>query len=126
MPPLSTRSKTFLALLVLLASSEFVVRGPLRFLRAADFNDFISPYIQSRALIQGMDPYSPEVLVRLWPVGGRASATISRQGPGRRFIDREARDPDCLSADMSIAADPAGCLTLARRALGLVSSSQPV
>jgi hypothetical protein len=68
MPPLSTRSKTFLTLLVLLASAEFVVRGPLRFLRAADFNDFISPYIQSRALIQGLDPYSPEVLVRLWPV----------------------------------------------------------
>jgi hypothetical protein len=57
-------------LLVLLAASEFVVRGPVRFLRAADFNDFISPYIQSRALMKGMDPYSPEVLVRLWPVEG--------------------------------------------------------
>ncbi len=70
MPPPSTRSKIFLTLLVVLASAEFVARGPLRFLRAADFNDFISPYIQSRALIQGMDPYSPEVLVRLWPVEG--------------------------------------------------------
>jgi hypothetical protein len=70
MPPLSTTSKTFLVLLVVLAAFEFVVRGPVRFLRAADFNDFISPYIQSRALIQGLDPYSPEVLVRLWPVTG--------------------------------------------------------
>jgi hypothetical protein len=70
MPPLSTTSKTFLVLLVLLAASEFVVRGPLRFFRAADFNDFISPYVQSRALIQGLDPYSPEVLVQLWPVTG--------------------------------------------------------
>src|SRR5271165_1569298 len=70
MPPLSTRSKSLLILLVLLAGSEFMVRGPVRFLRAADFNDFISPYIQSRALLKGMDPYSPEVLVRLWPVEG--------------------------------------------------------
>ena len=68
MPPLSSSSKSFLLLLVLLAASEFIVRGPVRFLRAADFNDFISPYIQSRALVKGMDPYSPEVLVRLWPV----------------------------------------------------------
>src|SRR5450755_214666 len=70
MPPLSSTSKTLLVLLVLLAASEFVLRGPLRFLRAADFNDFISPYVQSRALIRGLDPYSPEVLVRLWPVTG--------------------------------------------------------
>jgi hypothetical protein len=58
MPPPSTRSKSFLILLVLLAASEFMVRGPVRFLRVADFNDFISPYIQSRALAKGMDPYS--------------------------------------------------------------------
>ncbi len=70
MPPLSTSSKSLLILLVLLAASEFVVRGPVRFLRATDFNDFISPYIQSRALVMGMDPYSPEVLVRLWPSQG--------------------------------------------------------
>jgi hypothetical protein len=70
MPPLSARSKSLLILLVLLALSEFVVRGPARFLRAAEFNDFISPYIQSRALVKGMDPYSPEVLLRLWPVEG--------------------------------------------------------
>ena len=55
---------------MLLAACEFIVRGPMRFLRAADFNDFISPYIQSRALVMGTDPYSPEILVRLWPVGG--------------------------------------------------------
>lgn len=70
MPPLSARSKSLLIVLVLLAASEFVVRAPVRFLQAADFNDFISPYIQSRALVKGMDPYSPEVLVRLWPVEG--------------------------------------------------------
>jgi hypothetical protein len=70
MAPLSTRSKSLLILLVLLAASEFVVRGPVRFLRVDFFNDFISPYIQSRALVKGMDPYSPEVLVRLWRSAG--------------------------------------------------------
>jgi hypothetical protein len=60
-------SKSLLILLVLLAACEFIVRGPVRFLRAKDFNDFIPPYTQSKALLKGMDPYSPEVLVRLWP-----------------------------------------------------------
>jgi hypothetical protein len=69
MAPLSTRSKALLVLLVLLAASEFIERGPLRFLQATDFNDFISPYLQSKALLKGVDPYSPEVLVRLWPSG---------------------------------------------------------
>src|SRR5271157_5154901 len=70
MPSPSPSSKSLLLLLVLLAAAEFITRGPVRFLRAADFNDFISPYIQSRALVMGMDPYSPDVLVRLWPVEG--------------------------------------------------------
>ena len=69
MPSLSTRSKSFLFLLVALAAAEFVVRGPMRFYRASDFNDFISPYVQSRSLVKGLDPYSPEVLVQLWPPG---------------------------------------------------------
>lgn len=43
------------------------MRGPLRFVRYRDFNDFISPYIQSKAWTKGIDPYSPGNLVRLWP-----------------------------------------------------------
>ena len=70
MSPLSASSKLLLVLLVVLATSEFVVRGPVRYLRAADFNDFIPLYVQSKALIAGMDPYSPEILVRLWPLQG--------------------------------------------------------
>lgn len=54
--------------LLLLAASEFVVRGPVRAVRAgASFNDFLSPYIQAKALVHRLDPYSPEVLLRLWP-----------------------------------------------------------
>lgn len=50
-----------------MAAVTFVVRGPVRFAQARDFNDFISPYIQARAFVLGLDPYSPDVMVRLWP-----------------------------------------------------------
>jgi len=53
--------------LLLLASGEFLLRGPVRFARAKDFNDFISPYIQTCAWAKGADPYSPGNLVALWP-----------------------------------------------------------
>jgi hypothetical protein len=48
---------------LLLASAEFL----LRVARASNFNDFISPYIQTRAWMKGVDPYSPVSLVALWP-----------------------------------------------------------
>lgn len=53
--------------LLLVAGGEFIVRGPLRFAEAANFSDFISPYTQTRAWLQGIDPYSPASLVELWP-----------------------------------------------------------
>ncbi len=61
--------KTALCLIfLLLAGAEFVVRGPVRAVQTAtQFNDFLSPYIQAKALIHGLDPYSPQVLLQLWP-----------------------------------------------------------
>src|ERR1700680_2529992 len=56
-----------LASLLLVASAEFVLRGPVRFVQAPNFNDFISPYTQTRAWIKSMDPYSPATLVAIWP-----------------------------------------------------------
>jgi hypothetical protein len=54
--------------LLLAASAEFVVRGPVRAVQlAAQFNDFLAPYIQASAWVHGRDPYSPETLLRLWP-----------------------------------------------------------
>lgn len=53
--------------LLVLAAGEFLLRGPVRFARAKDFNDFLSPYIQTRAWAKGADPYSPANLVALWP-----------------------------------------------------------
>jgi hypothetical protein len=103
MLPLSSTSKTLLVLLVLLAASEFVLRGPLRLLRAADFNDFISPYVQSRALIRGLDPYSPEVLVRLWPV----------TGPHRlQFLAKDLADGTLIAKRGIPTAYPLTCLLL--------------
>lgn len=57
--------------LVVLAFSEFVLRGPVRFAEATDFNDLISPYIQTKAWTKGLDPYSPTNLVALWPPEAR-------------------------------------------------------
>jgi hypothetical protein len=53
--------------LLLFTSAEFSLRGPIRFVRASNFNDFISPYIQTRAWMKGVDPYSPVNLVAFWP-----------------------------------------------------------
>lgn len=60
-------SNIIIAVLLLCAGAEFIVRGPLRFAHAANFNDFISPYIQTRAFLSGIDPYSSQNLLRLWP-----------------------------------------------------------
>jgi hypothetical protein len=48
--------------------AEFLARGPIRAIRTArQFNDFLAPYIQARALLKALDPYSPQVLLQLWP-----------------------------------------------------------
>jgi len=78
---LGRRWSVVLWLLILLSGAEFIVRGPLRFAHARDFNDFISPYIQSKAWVKGIDPYSPANLVRLWP--------------------REAQQPEFLEQDLA-------------------------
>ncbi|MFZ0800217.1 MAG: glycosyltransferase 87 family protein [Terriglobales bacterium] len=67
-----------LGMLLLLAGAEFLLRGPVRFARNSDFNDFISPYIQTRLWMQGADPYSPLNLVRLWPTDAQRFDFLSR------------------------------------------------
>ena len=71
-----------LIVLVCTAAAEFVVRGPLRLARHSDFNDFISPYVQSRDWLQGMNPYDPQTLLRFWPV----------RNPETDFVAKEAAD----------------------------------
>jgi hypothetical protein len=56
------------------------MRGPERAVHTAThFNDFLSPFIQANAWIRGLDPYSPQVLLRLWPA----------QAPRFAFLPRE-------------------------------------
>jgi Glycosyltransferase family 87 len=66
-PPKAENYRWVLILLICIAGAEFTVRGPARFLSANSFSDFVSPYIQSRAWMGNMDPYSPATLVQLWP-----------------------------------------------------------
>ena len=56
-----------LGLLLLIALGEFSARGPVRAFRHSGFNDFISPYIQTKAWLRGSDPYDPQTLAKLWP-----------------------------------------------------------
>jgi hypothetical protein len=71
-------SDVLLGLLALCAGAEFLIRGPVRFAHARNFNDFISPYIQTQAWMHGEDPYSPQNLVRLWPHDAARSDFLAR------------------------------------------------
>jgi Glycosyltransferase family 87 len=64
-------------LLIALFATEFLVRGPARFL-SNEFNDFISPLVQSRAWVSGADPYSPRELLRLLPKDALHSEYLAR------------------------------------------------
>jgi hypothetical protein len=56
--------------LLLVAAGEFVLRGPVRAIQfATQFNDFLAPDVQANAWTRGLDPYSPQTLLRLWPAG---------------------------------------------------------
>jgi len=71
-----------LCLLSGLAVLEFSARGPFRALGSGhDFNDFVSPYVQTHAWLSGHDPYAPSTLRDLWPVS-----------PGPRFLLKESAD----------------------------------
>jgi len=74
--------------LILMAGAEFVVRGPIRAVQTStQFNDFLSPYIQADAWIHGLDPYSPQTLLRLWPA----------QAAHLQFVPREVADGSIIA-----------------------------
>ncbi len=61
-------SSVVIFVLMALAVVEFGVRGPWRALRSVgEFNDFISPYVQTGVWLAGQDPYDLTVLARAWP-----------------------------------------------------------
>jgi glycosyl transferase family 87 len=56
-----------LVLLLLLASTEFVVRGPVRYFRTGySWSDITQVYVPSRAWLEGLDPYSPDNFIALY------------------------------------------------------------
>jgi len=71
-------------LLTLVAAFEFVARGPARAFSASgrNFNDFLSPYVQTRAWFAGRDPYSSSVLAEMWPVSSRPNFLITESLDG--------------------------------------------
>ena len=82
---MTNRSRSVVvALLLLVSATEFAVRGPLRLLHGMGWNDFLSPYIQSKAWVHGADPYSAQSLINFWPP--------DNQRPP--FVDREAASGD--------------------------------
>jgi hypothetical protein len=75
-----------LVILLLCAGGEFILRGPLRFVHASTFNDYIPPYVQTRAWMQGEDPYSPQNLLRFWPPEANRVDFLSRVRPDDSLI----------------------------------------
>lgn len=101
-PSLGPWWRLFLIFLVLCAGAEFSWRGPVRFVHSTALNDFTSPYIQSKALLKGLDPYSPENLVKLWPEGS----------PRFVFLEKELADGSLVAKRGIPTAYPLTCLLL--------------
>lgn len=56
-----------LILLLLLAATEFVVRGPIRYFRTSSgWSDIMQIYVPARAWLQGKNPYSADNFVTLY------------------------------------------------------------
>jgi hypothetical protein len=63
-------SRYLVLLCLLIAASEFLVRGPLRLLRLGDFTDFSGMYVASRQWIAGADPYASSQFKSTWSAAG--------------------------------------------------------
>jgi len=89
-----------LCLLACLALLEFSMRGPVRALGRSgqDFNDFISPYAQTRAWSAGRDPYAPLVLKDLWPASPRPDFLLTESADGSLPAKRGLPSPYLIVA----------------------------
>lgn len=73
--------RIILYFLLLLAATEFIMRGPVRFLGwTAEWNDFSQNYTASKLWLQGQSPCDPKNFVALWKeqVGSRLDVTDPR------------------------------------------------
>src|SRR5438309_1282444 len=65
------RTRRAPVIVILIACGTFFAyRGPFRALTDHGINDLFSPYLQSMAWVRGLDPYSPQSLLAMWPAGG--------------------------------------------------------
>ncbi|PYX46037.1 MAG: hypothetical protein DMG79_17735 [Acidobacteria bacterium] len=77
-PSTSTNLKLFLWLLILLAGAEFVVRGPVRFVRIpTNWNDLSQNYTASKLWLQGQSPADPRNFVALWKQEGHSRLDLN-------------------------------------------------
>src|SRR5277367_6351543 len=79
--PTSRNLKTILWILLLLAAAEFVVRGPVRYLRdPTNWNDLSQNYTASKLWLQGKSPSDPRNFSVLWKheTGSRLEVTDIR------------------------------------------------
>lgn len=82
--PLRSR-RILLLLLLLFASAEFVIRGPVRIVRrAGNYNDYTSSYIGAKAWLKGLNPYSNEVFWQLWKQSSNEPAKEQAESIGSR------------------------------------------
>ena len=83
-----------LCLLTCMAILEFSARGPFRALGSnRDFNDFISPYAQTRVWLSGHDPYAPSNLRGSWPVLPGPTFLVTESGDGTLAAKRGFPSP---------------------------------
>ncbi len=89
-----------LCILACLAIVEFSMRGPFRALGkdGRNFNDFVSPYEQTRAWFSGQDPYAPAVLKNLWPTPIRPHFVVTESADGTLAAKRGIPSPYLVTA----------------------------
>ncbi|HEV2697232.1 MAG TPA: glycosyltransferase family 87 protein, partial [Terriglobales bacterium] len=102
-------------LLLLIAGSEFLYRGPVRGFRAVAFNDFSTSYVASRLWLQGSDPYDASLFLQaLVAAGGKESAAH-----GSATSMRPAYPPSMLPIMTLVAALPFGSAAAAFETISL-------
>lgn len=70
--------RTILWILIFLAAAEFVMRGPVRYLRErSNWNDLSQNYTASKLWLQGKSPSDPENFVALWKQEGHSRLDIT-------------------------------------------------
>ncbi len=77
-PSTTGNLRIILWILLLLAGTEFVARGPLRFLRnPTNWNDLSQNYTASRLWLKGQNPSAPKNFVALWKHEGRSRLELN-------------------------------------------------